>query len=237
MLQRFGYSGRDIGRGRPYTKPRPPSSRQCGRTRLAVVAAVTAVACGAGVLAVLALRRPAPPLPVLGVVPEFTLVASTDAPFTRAELAGRVWVADFIFTTCQGVCPRLSAQMARLQNVLARHRLGDVRLVSFSVDPRNDTPAALRDYASRFQADPARWVFVTGSREGLYTLIRDGFRLAVAETAQAGTGGEIITHSERFVLVDGQGQIRGYYSALDNEAFRQLLADVGTLAASGRSGG
>jgi protein SCO1/2 len=206
--------------------------------RFAVVAGVAALACGAGLLATVAVHRPAPAPPILGRVPDFALVASTDAPFTRAHVAGRVWVADFFFTTCPGVCPRLSAQMARLQKELARKRLNDVRLVSFSVDPRNDTPAALREYARRFRADPARWAFVTGTREGLYTLIRDGFHLPVTEAADQGTpGGEIIAHSERFVLVDGEGRIRGYYSVLEEAAFRQLLRDASTLASAASHSG
>jgi len=222
--------GRDSDPRLQQTQRRLGSPRPRGRLRFAVIAAI---ACGAVVLTALALRRAAPPLPVLGVVPAFALVASTDTPFTSADLTGQVWVADFIFTTCQGVCPRLSAQMARLRDVLARHGLNGVRLVSFSVDPHNDTPAALRDYAGRFHADPAHWVFVTGSREDLHALIRDGFHVAVVEPPDAGG---VITHSEKFVLVDQQAQIRGYYSALDNEAFRQLLRDVGTLAAAGQRG-
>jgi len=169
-------------------------------------------------------------LPVLGTVPEFSLIASDGQPLSSARLGGGAWVADFIFTQCPGLCPRLSAEMAKLQGELAR-RGSPVRMVSFTVDPRNDTPAALRAYAERFRADPERWVFVTGDRDGLYHLIHDGFHLAIAErSAGENTDGEgLITHSDRFVLVDQHLQIRGYYHGTDPDAVHQLLQDIDTL--------
>lgn len=170
-------------------------------------------------------------LPVLGQVPAFSLVASTGEPLSQASLAGRIWVADFIFTRCGGICPVMSGQMARLQSALAREGDASVRLVSFSVDPRNDTPEVLRAYAQRFRADRQRWLFVTGERRSLYTLIGKGFHLAVAERPEHdNTDGEgLITHSDRFVLVDGDLQIRGYYHGTEPESVQRLLRDITTL--------
>ena len=169
-------------------------------------------------------------LPVMGNVPEFSLVSSGGQPLSQASLSGQVWIADFVFTHCPGICPTLSAQMAKLQSTLARQGR-DVRLVSFTVDPANDTPEALRAYGERFHADAARWLFVTGDRSALHRLIGDGFHLAVAERAPSeNTDGEgLITHSDRFVLVDGDLQIRGYYHGTENESVERLLTDVQAL--------
>jgi len=172
-------------------------------------------------------------LPVLGTVPEFSLVASSGQPLSPADLAGNIWVADFIFTGCPSLCPTLSAQMAKLQGTLAAAGARSVRLVSFSVDPSNDTPAVLRGYADRFHADADRWLFVTGDRAALHALISDGFHLAIAErSARENTDGEgLITHSDRFVLVDRNLQIRGYYHGTDPEAMQHLLDDIKVLSA------
>ena len=121
--------------------------------------------------------------------------------------------------------------MAKLQHTLAREGTGTVRLVSFSVDPANDTPEALRAYAERFGAEPGRWLFVTGERAALYALIGQGFHLAVAERApNENTDGEgLITHSDRFVLIDRNLQIRGYYHGTDAESVQKLLQDLKEL--------
>jgi protein SCO1/2 len=170
-------------------------------------------------------------LPVLGTVPEFSLIGSSGKTITQADLAGGIWVADFIFTECPGLCPTLSAQMAKLQNALVTRGDSDVRLVSFSVDPANDTPEVLRAYAGRFHADPSRWWFVTGERVPLYSLIRNGFRLAVAERSPSEDtdGGGLITHSDRFVLVDRSLQIRAYYHGTEADSLQRMLQDIESL--------
>jgi protein SCO1 len=168
--------------------------------------------------------------PVIAPVPGFTLVERSGQPLSRDDLAGRPWVADFIFTRCSGMCPALSARMAELRRAL-RERGLDARLVSFSVDPSHDTPEVLREYAAHFGADNG-WLFVTGERDALYQLIGQGFKLSVAERApeQAADGGELITHSDRFILVDAEGRIRGYYHGADADAVPALVRDLAALA-------
>jgi cytochrome oxidase Cu insertion factor (SCO1/SenC/PrrC family) len=109
-----------------------------------------------------------------------------------------------------------------------------VRSVSISVDPATDSPEVLSEYAKRFGADPARWLFLTGERAALHALVKDGFKLAVAERSpEENTDGEgIITHSDRFVLVDDAGHLRGYYHGTDPADVDRLLADIETLHAS-----
>jgi protein SCO1 len=170
-------------------------------------------------------------LPVLGRVPDFTLVGSDGEPLSQTQLVGGVWIADFIFTRCPSLCPILSGKMAKVQQALTGQAGTAVRLVSFSVDPSNDTPEVLRAYADRFQADRDRWLFVTGDRAALYALIGDGFHLAVADRPQSqnADGEGLITHSDRFVLVDRDLQIRGYYHGTDDNSVQQLLRDITTL--------
>src|SRR4030095_1873438 len=150
----------------------------------------------------------------------------------RAGFVGPPWVADFIFTRCSGVCPALSTRMAELRRRMREQRV-EARVVSFSVDPSHDSPAVLREYAARFAAaDDGGWLFVTGDHDALYALIGQGFRLSVAERSPGTSedAGELITHSDRFVLVDAEGQIRGYYHGLDPDAVPAVLRDLQRIA-------
>jgi protein SCO1/2 len=152
------------------------------------------------------------------VAPIFQLTDQDGQPFGSDQLRGRIWIADFIYTTCPGPCPLISSRMSETQKPL---RDTDVKLVSFTVDPQHDTPAVLRDYAERLQAQPGRWKFLTGDKGAIYRLVRNGFKLA---TAEGGTAGPI--HSTRIVLVDRNGVIRGYYDATEADAVTRLLADT-----------
>lgn len=162
------------------------------------------------------------PLPVHGAVPDFTLVDQAGRPFTGTSLRGRVWIADFIFTSCAGACPVMTGRMTGLQKELPP----EIHLVSVTVDPARDTPPVLARYAAQHNADPARWHFLTGPAAVLHPLIQQGFRLSFAE---GGSREEPITHSQRFVLVDRAGQIRGYYDSTDPDALKRLDQDARSL--------
>jgi len=158
-----------------------------------------------------------------GTVPSFQLVNQNGQSFGSAQLAGRIWIADFIYTTCPGPCPMISTRMSELQKPLEKT---DVHLVSFSVDPEKDKPEVLRGYAEKLHADPKRWDFLTGPKSAIYDLSHNGFKLAVADGSdEAG----IPVHSIRMVLVDRYGQIRGYYEATEADAITKLLADTSHL--------
>ena len=158
-----------------------------------------------------------------GIVPSFQLINQNGQSFGSAQLAGKIWIADFVYTTCPGPCPMISSRMSELQKPLEKT---DLHLVSFSVDPDKDTPQVLRGYAEKLQADPARWDFLTGPKSAIYKLSHDGFKLAVSDgSAEQG----IPVHSTRMVLVDRHGQIRGYYDATEPEAITKLLADTNHL--------
>jgi len=158
-----------------------------------------------------------------GSVPHFQLVNQEGQPFDSAQLAGKIWIADFIYTTCPGPCPMISTRMSELQKPLEKT---NVHLVSFSVDPERDTPEVLHGYAEKLRADPERWDFLTGPKPAIYKLSHDGFKLAVADGSDE-TG--IPVHSTRMVLVDRHGEIRGYYEAMAADAVTKLLADTNHL--------
>ena len=162
-------------------------------------------------------------LPVLGTVPAFSLTERSGRTVTAADLRGKPWVADFIFTRCGNVCPILSTRLARLQ--------GAVQLVSFSVDPDHDTPGVLQEYAGRFHADSTGWLFLTGDRDAMDQLILKGFDLSVAQKPEVvgANPNDLITHSDRFVLVDGTLQIRAYYRGTDDAVIDQISSDLKTL--------
>src|SRR5205814_4187981 len=117
-------------------------------------------------------------LPAYGTVPKFELTNQDSQPFGSPALAGKIWIADFIFTNCPGPCPIISTRMSELQKPLAK---SDVRLVSFTVDPEKDTPEVLRTYAGKLNARPGRWDFLTGPRAAIYSLSKDGFKLGVSD--------------------------------------------------------
>jgi protein SCO1/2 len=152
-------------------------------------------------------------LPVMGEVGGFRLIAQNGEPFDPAVLRGKIWVADFIFTNCQGPCPRMTTLMRRLQQ-----RAPGVQLVSFTVDPARDTPPVLTEYAQRFQADTRTWHFLTGEAAELHRLSRDVFKLGNVDGQ--------LDHSTRFVLVDQAGRIRGYYSTQEDSPISRLVEDI-----------
>jgi protein SCO1/2 len=158
-----------------------------------------------------------------GSVPPFQLVNQNGQAFGSNQLAGKIWIADFIFTACPGPCPMISSRMSELQKPLEKT---DVHLVSFSVDPEKDTPEVLRGYAEKLHAQPQRWDFLTGPKAAIYDLSKNGFKLGVSDGSEE-VG--VPVHSTRMVLIDRHGQIRGYYDALAPDAVTKLLADTSHL--------
>ena len=152
-----------------------------------------------------------------GKVPEFTLINQDGKNFGSADLRGKIWIVDFIYTTCPGPCPMISSRMSELQQPLEKT---DVHLVSFTVDSAKDTPQVLQTYAERLHAEPGRWDFLTGAQSTIYNLSRNGFKLAIGEAKG------VPIHSTRMILVDRHGAIRGYYDAAEPDAVTKLVADT-----------
>ncbi len=195
-------------------------------------AALLPVFLGASALGLLTWRlaRETPPAAPaagdLGFVEDFTLVDQNGKRFGRADLNGKVWVANFIFTRCLGPCPLLSRQMSELTKEFPA--TSGVEFVSISVDPAYDKPAVLKTYAEGWGAESSRWHFLTGEKAKVYGLIRGSFHLAVEENSEASRSpGEEFIHSLYLVLVDKAGHILGYYhgtSASDMKRLRERLS-------------
>ncbi len=165
-------------------------------------------------------------LPVIAELPDFTLIERSGRRVGLSDLRGRVWIADFVFTYCAGPCPVMSVRMAELQELLKMKRYDDVVSVTITVDPERDTPERLREYADALGAETGRWLFLTGETKPIRELAVKGFRIAVEDPEQ---GDDQILHSTRFVLVDQQGRIRGYYSVLtEEEEYDVQKAGTGT---------
>ena len=167
--------------------------------------------------------------PVLFDAPEFALTDQEGKPFKRDDLRGKTWVADFVFTHCPGACPKMTMRMAGLQKAVPDP---DVHFVSFSVDPERDTPAVLKQYAQNYDADPKRWHFITGEKAAMFETAR-GMKVTAEP---AGVLGPEIAHAEKFLLVDGEGRVRGAYDSKDDDDMKRLAADAAALAnrAAGR---
>ncbi|MFV1981373.1 MAG: FG-GAP-like repeat-containing protein, partial [Rhodothermia bacterium] len=166
-------------------------------------------------------QQRSPIAPILGTLPEFTLTDQSGSAFGSAQLRGKVWIANFIFTRCRSTCPRQTTRMSQLQRLLKKESAWEgIRLVSISVDPEFDTPEVLRGYADQYFADQDHWKFLTGSRAKIWSLSKDGFRLPVADDKE---DTEMpILHDTKLVLVDRLGRIRGYFDALSEQDIERL---------------
>lgn len=158
-------------------------------------------------------------LPVISALPEFSLTSDKGTPLGNADMAGKVWIADFIFTSCAGPCPVMTRSMAGVAKKLELYP--EVEFVSVSVDPETDTPEVLARYGEKFGANPARWHFLTGSIDAIQQLAVKGFMIGAVD--------DPVIHSTKFCLVDRKGQIRGYYTGTDEAETDQLIAAVHRL--------
>ena len=161
-------------------------------------------------------------LPALANAPDFQLVDQDNNPVTAQSLRGKTWIADFVFTHCAGPCPMMTAKMRTFQKAIPST---NIAFLSFSVDPERDTPAVLKEYAAKFHADESRWKFLTGAKDAIYAVARG--MMITAIPAQADSP---IIHSERFVLIDKLGRIRGYYELGDEAQMSALPLDAAAVA-------
>jgi protein SCO1/2 len=154
-------------------------------------------------------------------IPPFKFVNQLGDTITEALVNGRVYVADYFFTTCQSICPIMSKQLDRVYKARP-----EILILSHTVDPETDSSAQLLAYSKKFNADAKRWLFLTGTKPELYALARKGYLL----DAREGDGGtEDFIHTQNFALIDKKGRIRGYYDGTDSSAVNELITDIGFL--------
>lgn len=181
-------------------------------------------------LALRKLHRDPPPV-VLGALPAFTLTDQDGKGFSAADLDGKLWVVDFFFSRCSGVCPLLAERMKDVLRFADAHprfasRIG---LLSITVDPEGDTPARLADYGARNRIDAARWRLLTGPSKAVEDVVVRGFHVAMGQPEGDPEKGRLdILHGTHLVLVDGRGRIRGYFDG-DPSGVEKLTRTLGTM--------
>ncbi|WP_437339165.1 SCO family protein [Sorangium sp. So ce394] len=210
-------------------------ARRRGRLRPVRIGLWVSALAGLAVFGAVSRAREAPASPpVLGEMPAFSMTDQDGRPVTRESLRGQTLIVDFFYASCPVSCPRLSAQMAAFQERLAqrgeaRGQALPIHLISITLDPENDTPDVLRSYAARYSSGRGAWSFLSGRSEELNRVVVKGFKVRF-ERADPSAGLGAIMHGEWFVLVDGQGRIRGYYQIGDEERMNELVRDAERLA-------
>lgn len=168
---------------------------------------------------------------VFQTIPDFNLIDQSGHTFSSKTLQGKIYVASFFFTRCTTICPKVSFQISRVQDTFAND--ATVKLISISVDPKYDTPIHLLAYAKRFDANLSHWSFLTGEKKVIYPLILKGFHVPLADASEYDQAiknpDETFIHSERLVLVDKKGVIRGFYDGTDKKEVDRLLVEIKVL--------
>jgi protein SCO1 len=161
-------------------------------------------------------------------IPPFKLIDQDSNVVDQSIVKDKIYVADFFFTRCGTVCPKIASQLTRVQDVF-RSR-DDIRFLSFSVDPENDGPKELKAFANKYEAIPGKWYFLTGSKAEIYDLGLHGFYLPVVDAGvKDGKPDETFIHSEKLVLVDKSGIVRGFYDGTDKEDVDRLILEIRVL--------
>ena len=156
----------------------------------------------------------------------FTLTDRTQRTVTRSDLNGKILVVDFLFTSCSLTCPAVNGQMARIQQLTTNQP--DVRLVSLTVDPRDDTPAVLTKYGEHFGADTNRWLFLTGEKSVLYNLIASSFLSRDLNAPFSYMPGNF-SHTEWIAVVDSRGRLHGYFDGLNQNVATAVVNEIAKL--------
>lgn len=163
---------------------------------------------------------------IFHTVSDFAFTDQRGRTITREDVQGKIFVVDFFFTTCKGICPQMSSELTHVQEAFA----GDpeVMILSHTVNPEEDSVAVMAAYAESYAANPEQWLFLTGEKKALYDQARKSYMLSVAP----GDGGEHdFIHSEDLILVDNYGRIRGVFDGTSHKDTKELIEDIRKLKA------
>ncbi len=168
-------------------------------------------------------------MPVYGQVGSFQLTNQLGGVTTYADLQGKVWIADIVFSRCPGPCPRMTERMAALQRAFPEE--SPVRFVTLTTDPVHDTPTVLKRFSERFGANPSRWFFLTGSMKEIANLALEGLKLTALEKEanQQTVPDDLFIHSTVFMLVDQKGRVRGSFESLEPDFENRLITAANAL--------
>lgn len=161
-------------------------------------------------------------------IADFSFTNQEGKTITQKDIEGKVFIAEYFFTTCKTICPVMNVQMQRVHKEFKSN--DGVRILSFTVDPETDTVEQMNRYAESHGADPSTWFFLTGSKDDLYSLARRSFFvLKPAEAENQGDVGSDFIHTNNFVLVDQKKRIRGYYDGTSKKEVDELISDINLL--------
>jgi protein SCO1 len=167
-----------------------------------------------------------PMLPVLAYVPHFSFDNQQGQRITDKDVAGKVYVAEYFFTTCKGICPKMNVNMKRLSGDLAGET--DFRILSYTVDPETDSVGRMKHYSDSLGADPQRWWFLTGRKDSLYHLARNGYLLDDPKNNALNINEQFL-HTQFVALVDRGGRVRKIYDGLKQDELDELEKDISVL--------
>lgn len=156
---------------------------------------------------------------------DFKLTNQLGQSVSLKDMEGKVLLVDFFFTSCPSICPTLTKNLRKVQSAYVKND-SLLQILSFTVDPERDTVDKLRKYAYEYQINPDNWWLLTGSKKEIYDLARNDFFVSVTK----GDGGpDDFIHTEKLVLIDKNGNIRGYYDGLDSNAVKRCAGDIAIL--------
>jgi protein SCO1 len=165
-------------------------------------------------------------LPVLSYVQAFSFPNQEGKLITQKDVAGKVYIAEYFFTTCRGICPKMNSNVRKIYQEYAGEP--DFRVLSYTVDPETDTVARMKRYADSLGADPAKWWFLTGRKDSLYNLARESYLLDDPKNNTININEQFI-HTQFVALVDKSGRVRKIYDSLKKEELDELDKDIRTL--------
>lgn len=167
-------------------------------------------------------------------IPEFELTDQNGNVFSSEKMKGKITVADFFFTRCGTICPKISSELTRVQGVFKDNN--DVLLISTSIDPKYDSSNVLNAYAQKYEAIAGKWFFLTGEKRKIYDLAIKGFKLPVADASEYDEKitdiDQTFIHSEKLLLIDKKGFIRGIYDGTNKEDVDRLIVEISVLTES-----
>ncbi len=164
-------------------------------------------------------------------IPEYKLLNQDGKLFSTASLKGKIYVADFFFTRCGTICPKLSTNLSRVQSIFSADT--NVVILSHTVDPKHDSSSVLKEYAKKYDAKDGKWIFLTGDKEEIYKIAIEGYKLAVADASTYDKNvksiDETFIHSDKLMLIDKHGFVRGIYDGTKITDVERLIGEIKVL--------
>jgi protein SCO1/2 len=167
-------------------------------------------------------------LPILNNVLPFSFTRQDGKQVTNADVKGKAYIAEYFFTTCKGICPKMNKNMVKIYGELKGEK--NFLILSHTVDPDTDSVPVLKRYADSLGADPANWWFLTGKKADLYRTARESYILDDPKNSSKNISEQFL-HTQFFCLVDQNGRVRGIYDGLKKDEVEQIVLDVRQLLA------